>query len=182
MYRMVHCTDWYIHTGRHRKVGPVHQHIIEERAWSSADSHTIYGLLADGATWPVWSGIDSFVLLEKGPDAPEGIGAVRLFRTGRTKSVERIVELVPDTRFGYALLSGLPLRDYRATVDLTPTAHGTLITWRSRFVAKVPGTGWIFQRALGRFIRSCVRQLADHAAETKERFAGFAQEQPAPNP
>jgi len=144
----------------------MHEQVIEERAWSSADRHTIYGLLADGATWPLWSGIDSFELLEQGEDAPEGVGAVRLFRTGRTKSVERVVELVPDARFGYALLSGLPLRDYRATVDLTPTSNGTLITWRSTFAANIPGTGWMFKVGLGRFIRSCVRQLADYAVET----------------
>jgi hypothetical protein len=146
------------------------QHTIEERAWASADRSTIYRLLTDGATWPQWTGIDSFELMERGDDGAEGLNAVRLFRTGRVKSVERIVELVPDVRLGYALLSGLPLREYRATVDLTPTTKGTLITWRSTFGAKVPGTGWMFRRALGRFIRECVQGLADHAATLDTRL------------
>jgi len=58
------------------------------------------------------------------------------------------------------LLSGLPLRDYRADVDLTPTDGGTDIRWHSTFHPKVPGTGWIYRRALTRFIGDMVRGLA----------------------
>ena len=69
-------------------------------------------------------------------------GALRVFRTGRTRSCEEIIALEPGKRFGYALRSGLPLRDYRAYVDLTPDGEGTAIHWHSTFTGKVPGTGW----------------------------------------
>jgi hypothetical protein len=75
-----------------------------------------------------------------------------------------VVEVVPGRRFSYALLSGLPLRGYRANVDLTPADGGTTIHWRSSFTPKVPGTGWIFRWALGTFIQRCVDGLAAHAA------------------
>ena len=38
-----------------------------------------------------------------------------------------------------------------------------MIHWRSQFTAKVPGTGWIYRWALGKFIQRCVDGLAAHA-------------------
>jgi len=140
------------------------QQEIDERAWSAASPETVYALLADGATWPTWSGIDSFELRSSGDAGGESLNAVRVFRTGRTTSVERLVELEPCRRLSYVLLSGLPLRDYRADVDLLPADGGTLIRWRSTFSAKRPGTGWLYRRVLARFIRKGVEGLAEHAA------------------
>ncbi|MBE1489900.1 SRPBCC family protein [Plantactinospora soyae] len=137
---------------------------IDVRVRSAASPAAVHALLRDGAGWPTWSPIDSFELERPGPDEPEGVGAIRIFRTGRTTSRERVVERVPDRRFSYELLSGLPIRDYRADVDLTPDDGGTLIRWRSSFSATVPGTGWIYRRALGRFIRQTAEGLASHAA------------------
>jgi hypothetical protein len=69
----------------------------------------------------------------------------------------------------YELLAGLPLRGYRADIDLTPADGGTVIHWRSRFTAKVPGTGWLYRWALGRFIQRCADGLATHAATLTSR-------------
>jgi hypothetical protein len=137
---------------------------IDASAHSSADAGAVYALLADGATWPTWSPIDSFTLERPGDTAREGVGAIRVFRTGRITSRERLVELVPGRRLSYVLLSGLPLRDYRADVDLTPNGTGTDIRWRSSFTAKIPGTGWLYRRQLGRFIQRMVDGLAARAA------------------
>jgi hypothetical protein len=137
---------------------------IETTARTTAGARTVYDLLTDGSTWPTWSPLGSFTLEKAAPGGGEGLGAIRVFRTGRTTSREEVVELVPEHRFSYALLSGLPLRNYRADVDLTPAGDGgTVIHWRSRFTAKVPGTGWIYRWALGRFIQRCVDGLAAHA-------------------
>ena len=141
-------------------------HRIHTEAHSAADPDTVYRLLADGSTWPTWSDLGSFELESPGPDGGEGVGAVRVFRTGRFTGRERVAETTPGRRFSYELLSGLPLRDYRADVDLTPAADtGTDITWSSSFRAARPGTGWIYRRALGKFIRSCVEGLARAAAD-----------------
>ncbi|HZR12815.1 MAG TPA: SRPBCC family protein [Acidimicrobiia bacterium] len=138
---------------------------IDVRAESSAPPEDVFALLADGATWPVWSPIGSFQLEEPARGGGEGVGAIRVFRTGRTTSRERVVEVVPDRRFSYALLSGIPIRDYRADVDLTRTpSGGTAIRWHSTFTAKIPGTGGMIRRKLHAFIGECVRGLAQHAA------------------
>ncbi|WP_018349681.1 SRPBCC family protein [Longispora albida] len=144
-------------------------HRIDATARSAASPHVVFPLVADGSTWPQWSGIGSFELERPGASAREGIGAIRAFRTWPVTSREEIVELVPGVRLGYALLSGLPLRGYRAAVELSPLDDGgTLIRWRSSFTAKIPGTGWFYRWFLGRFIQQCADGLAAHAA----RIAG----------
>ena len=143
---------------------------IDVNAHSRADADTVYGLVKSGATWPTWSPIGSFELHRPGDDGGESLNAIRIFRTGRTTSVERIVELIPSRRLSYTLLSGLPLRGYRADIDLTPDGTGTRIRWHSTFTPKVPGTGWFYRMALARFIQRCVDGLAAHA-ETLSRSA-----------
>lgn len=142
--------------------------VIDATATTGADPASVYQLLADGSTWPDWSPIDEFSLLEPGAGTPEGLCAVRLFITGRHRSRERVVECRPGEVFSYVLEQGLPLRDYRATVTLTPAAAGTSINWHSTFRPKVPGTGWLYRRELGKFIKRTLEGLAV-AAEMARR-------------
>lgn len=136
---------------------------ISVRGVTSADADVVYALLRDGASWPEWSPLGSFELVRPGEDEPEGLGAIRLFRTGRVRSYEKIVALEPGRRFGYALDHGLPLRDYVAYVDLSPVDGGTEIHWHSTFTAKIPGTGWFYRRFLRAFIGRVVAGLAEAA-------------------
>src|SRR5512138_1903925 len=107
---------------------------VAAQAESRADPATVFGLLKDGSTWPDWAKFDSCELERPGGHEPYGVGAIRVLSTRITRSREEIVELVPDRRVSYVLLSGLPLSDYRADVDLAPTgAGGTTIRWRAAF-------------------------------------------------
>ncbi len=140
--------------------------VIEKTATTAGDPESVFALLADGSTWPTWSPIGSFELLAPGEGRPEGLGAVRLFTTGRHNSRERVVERQPATSFAYVLEAGLALRDYKAVITLVPNGDGgTTINWRSTFTAKVPGTGGIYRRQLGGFIEQCVLGLADAAGQ-----------------
>jgi hypothetical protein len=146
------------------------QQVIEHTMTSAADPEAIFALLADGSTWPDWSPIGSFQLLDPGDGSPEGLGAVRLFTTGRVKSRERVVEVRPNEVFSYVLEKGLALRDYVAVISLSGSgAGGTTIRWRSTFRAKVPGTGGLYRRQLGKFIKETVDGLATAAARTPQR-------------
>ncbi|HWO60124.1 MAG TPA: SRPBCC family protein [Umezawaea sp.] len=141
---------------------------VDATARTTARPERVYALVRDGASWPGWSPLDSFELEREGTTEREGVGAVRVFRTKRfpkpVVSREEIVELVPNRRLGYVLLSGLAVRDYRASVDLEPDGDGTRIRWHSSFRPVVPGTGPLYRRALQRIMERCVRGLADHAA------------------
>lgn len=138
---------------------------INVRAATPAAPEVVYGLLADGSTWPAWSPIESVELEQEGEPPPEGVGAIRVNRLGRTTGRDQILELVPNRKLKYATLSGLPFRDYVGEVDLEPAPDGgTSIRWHSSFFPKVPGSGWIMERGLRRFLGQCVTGLADYAA------------------
>ena len=124
---------------------------------TSGTPDAVYALLLDGATWPRWSPLGSFRLLDKKDGE---LGALRRFRTTVFRSDEEIVALEPGRRFGYALRRGLPLRDYVAYVDLAPAEGGTEIHWHSSFRAKIPGTGRFYRWFLGHFIGRMVAGLA----------------------
>ena len=146
------------------------QQVIEHAATAEADPAAIFRLLGDSSTWPDWSPLGSFELLEAGDGSPEGVGAVRLFTTGRVKSRERVVERRPDEVFSYVLEKGLAIREYRAVITLRRSGPGaTAIHWRSTFHAKVPGTGGLYRRQLGKFIKQTVDGLAIAAARTPQR-------------
>jgi uncharacterized protein YndB with AHSA1/START domain len=137
---------------------------IEQHVTTTADPATVYALLRNGASWPDWTPIETSEIERPGADEPEGIGAVRLFRSGKVIGHDEIVELVPDRRFAYAHTSNLPVRNYRGEIDLEPTDGGTAIRWVSTFEPKIPGTGALLRRGLTRFIAACTSGLAEHAA------------------
>jgi uncharacterized protein YndB with AHSA1/START domain len=140
---------------------------IDVSEHAQAPPEAVFRLLADGASWPLWSPIESFHLERPGDHAPEGVGAIRVFRKGRTTGRDQIVEFVPGRRLSYVNLAGPPVRDYRAEVDLEETPDGTLIRWQASFFPRIPGTGRLLQRGLGRFLEECARGLASHASSSQ---------------
>jgi uncharacterized protein YndB with AHSA1/START domain len=141
---------------------------IDVRQVIPAPAPAVFATLLDRSRWPAWSGHDAFELVRPGATGPYDVGSVGLLRSGRRRVMrEEIVEVVPDRRIGYTLLAGLPLGDYRAGFDLTPTAEGTEVRWHSSFDAP-PGFGWIYVAALrrftGRLLDGLTRRLRDGAA------------------
>jgi hypothetical protein len=141
----------------------VHEQQIDIQVHTRAKATAVYALLREGASWPVWTSIDSFELERAGEREPEGVGAIRIFRKGKVAGRDQVAELVLDRRFSYLHLSGLPVRDYRADVDLEPKAEGTRIRWHVSFTPKMPGTGWLLRWGIERFITQCARGLAAYA-------------------
>ena len=145
---------------------------INVTAVTPASAEAVFALLTDGATWPRWSPIESFELERPGDPPPEGVGAIRVFRQGRTTGRDQILEVAPHRRFAYASLSGLPVRDYVGEIDLAPAAGGgTTIQWHSSFHPKIPGTGWVLERGIRRFLEGCTHGLADYAAAANDARA-----------
>jgi hypothetical protein len=146
--------------------------VIDVRARSAASPRDLFGVLTNGRSWPEWGIWTRFDLERPGEAAPEGRGAVRVFTSrsfGRTVvSREEITELVPDRLVGYRLLSGLPMRDYRARVELTPDGDGTQVGWHAEFDRATPGLTWLYRRVMTRFL-----------ADTAQRLARYAEHHPA---
>ena len=141
-------------------------------AWSAAPPVVVYDLLRSGATWPEWSPIGSFRLEREGRDGGESLGAIRVFTTDGVRSREELTGSEPGRSFSYVALSGLPIRDHRADVTLAERDGGTAIGWHEDFRVKVPGTGWLYERLLRRFVQRCADGLASHAARLADRPAG----------
>jgi hypothetical protein len=143
---------------------------VEASAISRAPAAVVFALLKDGASWPDWTIFDAFELVRPGEGGPSGVGEIHVFSTALSHAREEIVELVPDRRLSYILLSGFPFNDYRADVDLSARPDGgTMISWRAAFDPKYPGTGWFWRL----FMTLVLGKIAsDLAAAAEKRAAG----------
>lgn len=142
-------------------------HTVEASATSAADAAAVWALLADTASWADWAGFDVARRTKDGAPDAEGVGAHRLFHSGRVRNEEEIERFEPGRVLGYRVIGGnLPFREYRAEVTLTPAAGGgTQITWRSTFTSKYPGLGGLIARRFTPFLRDSSEKLA-RAAES----------------
>jgi hypothetical protein len=140
---------------------------VEATGHSAADRETVWRLIADADGWSRWGAWRESVLRREGIPPPGGVGAIKAL-TSETRrpvvSVEEVTVFEPPTRFGYTLLSGLPLKGYEAEIMLVPApGGGTDITWRSQFDPKIPLTGSLFRRGLQKFTSDAVQRLAREA-------------------
>ena len=146
---------------------------IEARATSTAAPHIVFEVIAATEQWPNWAIQDEATLEHEGAETRQGVGAVRRFRTGKYVLRERVVEYQPPKRFAYELLSGMPVKGYRAEVTLEPTADGgTAIRWHSAFRPKIPGTGSMIRRRLATIIQGTTDRLAAHSAALDAKREG----------
>jgi len=142
---------------------------VRAEARSPASPDVVWPLLAQARRWSEWSTVRRADLEREGDPAPDGVGAVRRFRTGPVTTREEVVEFEPPRRLVYTMLSGLPVRGYRATVELHPDGGGTRIAWASTFDAAPRGTAWFWRGFLRTTIRSFARRLARRAGRRADR-------------
>lgn len=133
---------------------------------SDASRGAIFTLLVRADTWPSWSPIDAAEIEGgNGPAGRQQVGDIRIFRTGRAVSRERITGLTPDQRFTYENESG-PFRSYRGAVELAEAPHGgTDIIWSATFEPKLPFSGPFWRWYLTRFMQRMADGLARYASQ-----------------
>ena len=129
---------------------------VEATGTTLADPGTVWALVADANTYPRWGpwndgGYDPPA---KGPTLP---GSVQWFRFGRrTTSVERVLEVDAPSRIVYTVVRGIPVRNYRAEVTLTPNIpSGTSIRWAATWDKTLMG------RLVHRKLQTVYRQVMD---------------------
>ncbi len=133
---------------------------LHVEARSKAPVDAVWALLADATTWSTWARFTRSGYEAEGEDT-HGVGAIRSFGVGPIRSRERVVAYAPPQHLAYELVSGLPVKGYRADVTLRPDGDGTAITWASTWTAAWPGLGW--------FLRRTVDDIATSLARAAER-------------
>lgn len=150
---------------------------ISATAESAAPANAVWDVLADATRYDEWSALDSASYEREGSPSPHGVGAIRVFGQGRYTLREEVTGFLPAERLDYRLLSGMPVRDYLATVSLLPgPSGGTRIEWRATFRAGIPGTGRLIARKLETSLQKLTRALAAeaesrHGAQPSEAHA-----------
>jgi len=138
---------------------------LEVSARSTAAPGVVWALLVDATAWSRWSRIPRAVREREGTPAPDGVGSIRKLGAAGFGSREEVVAFEPERHFAYTLLSGLPVREYRADVELNPDGDGTTIVWRARFTPRWPMTGpaleWFLRRTLTGFATGLARYAAN---------------------
>ncbi|MFJ4682976.1 SRPBCC family protein [Streptomyces sp. NPDC088789] len=142
-------------------------HTYDVTVTTGASPETVWKLLVDAASWPVWSTVDSLDTARSAgldPGGDDGVGAVRAFRTGRTVTGERLTEKVAPRLLAYEDAFNASLRDYRARIELepAPTGPGTVIHWHGTYRTG-PLLRWFMPRHLQKFMQGMAEGLARHA-------------------
>jgi len=105
----------------------------------------VWSLLSDVTVYPQWGPWRKGGYRSEGDAAAHGKGAVYWLQGSKRYgfrypvSVEEILDVAPGKRLAYTVLRGIPVRNYRAEVTLTPSPDGTLIRWGASWDRTVMG-------------------------------------------
>lgn len=119
----------------------------------------VWDLVADHEGMAGWTPVRDVRLEREGAPERDGVGAVRALHLAWPPIRERVTAFDAPRRLAYEAVSGVPARDYRGEVVLTPAGTGTEITWTIAFTPLLPGTGI----ALATVIRGAAALLARRA-------------------
>jgi len=132
-------------------------------ATTRAPVDVVWPLVGEARRWREWSFLTSTGLQHEASPVPDGVGAVRKFSRFGVGSREEVVAWDPPGHLAYRILSGFPVRNYRADVTLTPDGTGTRIEWAGAYDPKWPGTARILAKVLPAMMQRFADDLAAHA-------------------
>jgi hypothetical protein len=138
-------------------------YVYRVEARSTAPVEVVWPLLGAARRWHEWSFLTASRLEREGAPDPDGVGAVRKFTRYGVGSREEVVAWDPPHHLGYRILSGFPVRDYRADITLEAAGTGTRIEWAGSYSPRWPGTGRLLQAVLARMMQRFADDVARYA-------------------
>jgi uncharacterized protein YndB with AHSA1/START domain len=147
---------------------------VEAETVIGAPPETVWALVADARRYPEWGPWREGRYQRAGDESETGPGAVQVLISARRVygrrgvSVERIVTAEPARRLVYEVIGGLPVRDYRGEVTLTPVDGGTRVRWLADWDRTLAGR--VVHRTLRVFYPEMLAGLA--AAAEREPASG----------
>jgi uncharacterized protein YndB with AHSA1/START domain len=161
MYRMV------------QKVGhPMGQLHVEAEQSARAAPEVVWALISDATRYPQWGPWSAGGYQRQGDTSAHGAGVVQWLRSSRRAylryptSIEKILEAEEGRRLAYTVIGGIPVRNYRAEVTLTPAGGGTHIRWAATWDATPAG------RIVRRTLRKVYPQIVADLVTAAEKQAG----------
>jgi uncharacterized protein YndB with AHSA1/START domain len=133
----------------------------------AAPPEIVFDVLTDHRRYTKITPLRKAELECEGEPAPNGVGAIRRLTAVGPPMREEVLAYVPNERFSYKLLSGLPVRDHIGTVELTPSGSGTKVVYAVRTTPTLPLVGDAF--LIG--IKFGIKQLLGGVAKESERRA-----------
>lgn len=138
-------------------------YVYRVEARTDAPVEDVWPLLGEAGRWRDWSFLTGSGLERTGSPEPDGVGAIRRFTSYGVGSREEVLAWDPPHHLAYRILSGFPVRDYRADVTLEATGDGTRIEWAGSWSPKWPGTGRVLQAVLPRMMQRFADDVARYA-------------------
>ncbi|MGO8992774.1 MAG: SRPBCC family protein [Polyangiaceae bacterium] len=135
---------------------------LEQRFDAPAD--IVWDVLTDHRGYETWGAAKSATLEAEGSPDVNGVGAVRRLSSGPLVIREKVLEFEPKTRFVYTVLSGPPVRDYRATVTLDGRGAYTMVHWTVGFRGKLPLVGHLLKPVVRGVIRGLMQKASVESA------------------
>lgn len=136
----------------------------------AAPPELVFEVLTDHRRYTEFTPLRRSELEREGEPVPDGVGAIRVLGVAGPPVREEVLAYEPPRRFSYTLLSGLPVRDYVGTVELTPSDGGTQVTYAIRTTPTVPLAGF----AVVAVLKQSIKALLGGVAEESERRAANA--------
>ncbi len=120
----------------------------------------VWDVLTDHRAYQEWGAVKTAELEAEGSPDINGVGSIRRLSEGPIVIREQVIEFEPKSRFVYTVLSGPPVRDYRATVTLDARGTSTMVHWNVTFRGKLPLIGLVVKPVVRRVIRTLMRKAS----------------------
>ena len=111
---------------------------VEAEGVAHAAPEAVWELVANADSYQRWGPWRASGYQSPG-DHADGPGVIRWMRYGRTTTVEKVLEAEKGRRLAYTVVKGIPVRNYRAEVTLSPEGEGTHIRWSASWDRTLPG-------------------------------------------
>jgi uncharacterized protein YndB with AHSA1/START domain len=118
---------------------------VKAEGVARAAPEVVWELVANADRYSEWGPWSASGYENLGAQAPDGAGVIRWMRYGRTTTttttttVEKVLESERPRRLVYTVVKGIPVRNYRAEVTLSPAGEGTHIRWTASWDRTLPG-------------------------------------------
>jgi uncharacterized protein YndB with AHSA1/START domain len=151
---------------------------VEAFGSAAAAPETVWALVANSASYAEWGPWEASGDRDLAGKASGDAGTTRWMRYHNTTTVEQILEVDRGRRMVYTVMSGIPVRNYRAEVTLTPTETGTDIRWTAQWDGTLLGR--IVHRSLRTFYPAMMALLVAAAERSAAALADTAMADPMP--